>query len=128
MATSNQKTFGTVLGRRLSEVGLTLGDRARHDPRRAGLSILRPPWHRRSAKLRHERGSAMLPNRHCRRPPALALLAVISLGLAGCSSSASGTGASTQKAAKAPRAVRGGTAYFAEQPETDGLAVEELVA
>ncbi|MFZ2058037.1 MAG: ABC transporter substrate-binding protein, partial [Acidimicrobiales bacterium] len=70
----------------------------------------------------------MLPNRHCRRPPALALLAVISLGLAGCSSSASGTGASTQKAAKAPRAVRGGTAYFAEQPETPPDYIFPLVS
>jgi peptide/nickel transport system substrate-binding protein len=60
---------------------------------------------------------------------ALALLAAASLGLAACNPSASGSGASAQKTTKATGGiVNGGTAYFAEQPETPPNYIFPLVS
>jgi peptide/nickel transport system substrate-binding protein len=71
----------------------------------------------------------MHPNRYFRRR-VLAVLLVASLAMAACSSSGSGSGTTVLKAmpSKVVVAPSGGTAYFAEQPETPPNYIFPLVS
>jgi peptide/nickel transport system substrate-binding protein len=65
-----------------------------------------------------------------RRPAAklLAVFAFASLGLCACGSSPRGAGTSAPKPAREEAIVNGGTAYFAEQPETPPSYIFPLVS